>query len=353
MRALLIVDVQNDFCEGGSLGVIGGQSVARAISEFLATPRDYAHIVATKDFHIDPGDHFSDHPDFAASWPPHCVVGTAGADFHPEFDHGRGRSRVHQGPATRRPTAASRAPTRPARRWPTGCGNAGSTRSTSWASPPTTACVATATDAVEAGFATRVLLDLTAGVARGVTAPRPSTTCAPPASRSTGLYGRGLTLVSPVHFGGAAVPWNARTPSLASSCRISVEVDLGLARADGGTVEVERIPQQPLAGRHRHRRGVLGDVVGQLQRRGQHVVGVEHAAAQPERHRAMAVECGSAQQDLGRVGRARPGAAAPSASRRRRPCRAGPERRRTARRRRRTGCRTAGPASGPARSRAR
>ncbi len=58
--------------------------MARAITEFLATPRDYAHIVATKDFHIDPGEHFSDHPDFAASWPPHCVVGTAGADFHPD-----------------------------------------------------------------------------------------------------------------------------------------------------------------------------------------------------------------------------------------------------------------------------
>ena len=87
MRALLIVDVQNDFCEGGSLEVVGGQSVARAISEYLATPRDYDHIVATKDFHIDPGDHFSDDPDFAASWPRHCVVGTAGADFHPEFDH--------------------------------------------------------------------------------------------------------------------------------------------------------------------------------------------------------------------------------------------------------------------------
>ena len=50
------------------------------------TPRDYDHIVATKDFHIDPGDHFSDNPDFSASWPPHCVVGTPGADFHPEFD---------------------------------------------------------------------------------------------------------------------------------------------------------------------------------------------------------------------------------------------------------------------------
>jgi len=86
MRALLIVDVQNDFCEGGSLEVVGGQAVARAINDYLATPRDYAHIVATKDFHIDPGDHFSSHPDFAHSWPPHCVVGTAGADFHPDLD---------------------------------------------------------------------------------------------------------------------------------------------------------------------------------------------------------------------------------------------------------------------------
>jgi nicotinamidase/pyrazinamidase len=86
MRALLIVDVQNDFCEGGSLEVVGGQSVARAINDYLATPRDYAHIVACKDFHIDPGEHFSDRPDFAASWPPHCVVGTTGADFHPDLD---------------------------------------------------------------------------------------------------------------------------------------------------------------------------------------------------------------------------------------------------------------------------
>lgn len=85
MKALIIVDVQNDFCEGGSLAVEGCAEVARHISSLLADPSDYAHVVATKDFHIDPGDHFSDNPDFVNSWPPHCVVGTPGADFHPLF----------------------------------------------------------------------------------------------------------------------------------------------------------------------------------------------------------------------------------------------------------------------------
>ena len=88
MRALIIVDVQNDFCEGGSLAVAGGAAVARAISERLAADHGYGHVVATKDFHVDPGAHFSDHPDYAASWPPHCVAGTAGADFHPNLDTG-------------------------------------------------------------------------------------------------------------------------------------------------------------------------------------------------------------------------------------------------------------------------
>src|SRR6266550_2478219 len=88
MRALIIVDVQNDFCEGGSLAVTGGADVARAITGLLAKPHDYAHVVATKDFHIDPGEHFSENPDYATSWPRHCVVDTSGPDFHPQFDSG-------------------------------------------------------------------------------------------------------------------------------------------------------------------------------------------------------------------------------------------------------------------------
>jgi nicotinamidase/pyrazinamidase len=163
MRALVIVDVQNDFCEGGSLQVVGGQSVAHAISEYLTTPRDYDHIVATKDFHIDPGDHFSDNPDFAASWPPHCVVGTAGADFHPEFDHStveavftKGRhSAAYSGFEGEDETGTPLADWLRQR----------DVDEVDIVGIATDYCVvATATDAVAAGFTTRVLLDLTAGV---------------------------------------------------------------------------------------------------------------------------------------------------------------------------------------------
>ena len=85
VRALVIVDVQNDFCEGGSLAVAGGVEVARAISQYLGSG-GYDHVVASRDFHIDPGGHFSADPDYVNSWPRHCVVGTGGADFHPDLD---------------------------------------------------------------------------------------------------------------------------------------------------------------------------------------------------------------------------------------------------------------------------
>ncbi|BAX93062.1 pyrazinamidase PncA [Mycobacterium shigaense] len=88
MRALVIVDVQNDFCANGSLAVAGGDAVAGAINRYLAGRPGYQHVVATQDFHIDPGDHFSEHPDFSASWPPHCIAGSHGAQFHPSLDTG-------------------------------------------------------------------------------------------------------------------------------------------------------------------------------------------------------------------------------------------------------------------------
>ncbi len=84
-RALIVVDVQNDFCEGGSLAVAGGAEVATRISRLLAGDHGYDFVVATRDHHIDPGAHFSEHPDFVDSWPPHCVAGTPGADFHPNL----------------------------------------------------------------------------------------------------------------------------------------------------------------------------------------------------------------------------------------------------------------------------
>ncbi|HZQ27936.1 MAG TPA: isochorismatase family protein [Acidimicrobiales bacterium] len=78
-RALVVVDVQNDFCEGGSLGVAGGAAVARRITAYVAEHRgEYDAVVATRDYHVDPGAHFGE-------WPAHCVVGTAGAEFHPDL----------------------------------------------------------------------------------------------------------------------------------------------------------------------------------------------------------------------------------------------------------------------------
>ncbi|RPK83232.1 isochorismatase family protein [Streptomyces sp. ADI98-10] len=85
-RALIVVDVQNDFCEGGSLAVAGGADVAAAITDLIGDARPgYRHVVATRDHHIDPGDHFSPDPDFEHSWPAHCVAGTEGVGFHPNF----------------------------------------------------------------------------------------------------------------------------------------------------------------------------------------------------------------------------------------------------------------------------
>lgn len=89
-RALFIVDVQNDFTEGGALAVGGGDAVAEGITRFLAAhAADYAVIVASRDWHDAEGDnggHFSDKPDFVDSWPVHCVAGTTGADYDPGLD---------------------------------------------------------------------------------------------------------------------------------------------------------------------------------------------------------------------------------------------------------------------------
>lgn len=90
--ALVVVDVQNDFCEGGSLGVEGGGVVARSVSELVGFDRAGGHydvVVATKDWHEDPGDHWAAPgtvPDFVESWPIHCRAGTEGASFHPDLE---------------------------------------------------------------------------------------------------------------------------------------------------------------------------------------------------------------------------------------------------------------------------
>ena len=86
-KAMIVLDVQVDFCEGGSLAVPGGAEVAGRISGYLDTHRaDYALVVATRDWHVDPGPHFGHPPDYRDSWPAHCVAGSPGAAFHDRFD---------------------------------------------------------------------------------------------------------------------------------------------------------------------------------------------------------------------------------------------------------------------------
>jgi nicotinamidase/pyrazinamidase len=168
MRALIIVDVQNDFCEGGSLAVAGGSAVARAVSEHLAG-HPYDHVVATKDFHIDPGGHFSETPDYLVSWPKHCVVGTSGADFHPDLDTTALEAVFTKGAYTAAYSGfegADEAGTPLAEWLRQHCVDA-----VDVVGIATDYCVhATAIDAARAGLATRVLLDLTAGVAQESTA---------------------------------------------------------------------------------------------------------------------------------------------------------------------------------------
>ena len=89
--ALLVVDVQPTFCEDGALPVEGGNDVAAKVADLLAGEHGYDLVVTTQDWHIDPGDHFSDEPDFVDTWPPHGVAGTAEANLHPALDAVAGR----------------------------------------------------------------------------------------------------------------------------------------------------------------------------------------------------------------------------------------------------------------------
>jgi nicotinamidase/pyrazinamidase len=79
-NALLVVDVQNDFVEGGSLAVPGGILVAAHIARHVRHFRsEYVFVVASRDYHEDPEAHFSDQPDYISTWPKHGLIGTAGA----------------------------------------------------------------------------------------------------------------------------------------------------------------------------------------------------------------------------------------------------------------------------------
>jgi nicotinamidase/pyrazinamidase len=167
-RALIVVDVQNDFCEGGSLAVAGGAAVAGAISEHLRRGAGgYTHVVATRDHHIDPGGHFADEPDYLETWPEHCVVGTDGAELHPDLDRGLIEAVFYKGERAAAYSGFEGAAD--------GVGLADWLRArgvdgVDVVGIATDHCVrATALDAVAAGFATRVLLPLTAGVSEAST----------------------------------------------------------------------------------------------------------------------------------------------------------------------------------------
>ena len=83
-QALIVVDVQPTFCEGGELGVDGGNAVAERIATFVKQHRaDYDYIATTQDWHIEPGDHWSEQPDFVDTWPVHGKAGTPNAELHP------------------------------------------------------------------------------------------------------------------------------------------------------------------------------------------------------------------------------------------------------------------------------
>ncbi len=161
-RAIVIVDVQNDFCEGGNLAVEGGAAAASKISAYLAG-HPYDVVVATRDAHVEPGAHFSDDPDFVDTWPPHCVEGTLGAMLHENLTYRTFDAVFAKG---QRAAAYSGFEGRDERGTPLVqflrdrgvdavdvCGIA------------TDYCVkATALDAAKYGFDTTVLLDLTAAV---------------------------------------------------------------------------------------------------------------------------------------------------------------------------------------------
>ncbi len=167
-RALIVVDVQNDFCEGGSLAVAGGAAVAGAITEHMrAAAGEYAYVVATRDHHIDPGGHFADHPDFLESWPAHCVVGTGGVELHPALDRDPIEAIFDKGEYAAAYSGFEGACDGvPLGDWLRAHG----VDEVDVVGIATDHCVrATALDAAGQGFRTRVLLRLTAGVSEGTT----------------------------------------------------------------------------------------------------------------------------------------------------------------------------------------
>jgi nicotinamidase/pyrazinamidase len=171
-RALLVVDVQRDFCEGGSLAVTGGAAVAAGISTYVTrTNGRYAAVIASQDWHRaqeSNGGHFawdSGDPDFVVTWPVHCVAGTEGADYHDNLDRTGITDHVRKGQGF------------PAYSMFDGIDEDGIPMRELLSRKEIDAvdvvgiasdycCLATARDALQAGLPVRVLTDLQAGVAQ-------------------------------------------------------------------------------------------------------------------------------------------------------------------------------------------
>lgn len=169
----IAVDVEVDFCEGGSLAVAGGADVAARGSAYMARSTS-AVKVATKDWHIDPGAHFAaspQAPDYVDTWPSHCVAGTTGSEFHQAFDPAPVEAVFYKGlhsaaysgfeGATDEGQGASLDDYLKER---------GIRRVKIWGIALSHCVAATALDAVESGFETVVLLDLSVGVSPATTA---------------------------------------------------------------------------------------------------------------------------------------------------------------------------------------
>jgi nicotinamidase/pyrazinamidase len=171
-RALFVIDVQNDFTEGGALGVEGGAAVAAGVTDYLRThPDEYDVVFASRDWHHgddDNGGHFATDapPDFVDTWPRHCVAGEPGAEYHPAFDTTLVDVHVRKGQG------------KPAYSIFEGTTDAGGgftealddlgVTDVDVAGIATDYCVrASALDAIAAGRHVRVLTDLVAGVAAG------------------------------------------------------------------------------------------------------------------------------------------------------------------------------------------
>lgn len=166
-RALLIVDVQNDFTEGGALAVAGGDAVARGITGLLRDhAADYDVIVASRDWHDASGDnggHFSSEPDFVDSWPVHCVAGTAGADYDPLLDTAAVTHHVFKGQG--RPAYSMFEGTTEAGETVAGILSSRGVLTADVVGIATDHCVrASAADAIAHGVQVRILTDLVAGV---------------------------------------------------------------------------------------------------------------------------------------------------------------------------------------------